>query len=105
MAAPCDGKLTAYPITADSVFYIKNSWYDVDGLLQDKRLAGEFTFKRGEEKGIFEFSGSTVVMLFQKNAITLDDAIYKNTRLNQETIVRMGYKTGEKTMPGKGCLQ
>lgn len=192
VAAPCDGKLTAYPITVDSVFYIKNSMYDVAGLLQDKILAGEFTngvclifrltpddyhrysyidegeivyhkrikrvlhtvrpishrrynvyvqnsreytvmqtrdfgkviqmevgalfvgritnlaagsFHRGDEKGVFEFGGSTIVMLFQKDAITIDDAIYKNTQQNKETIVRMGYKIGEKFVHGKEGVQ
>ena len=193
LAAPCDGKLMAYPITADSVFYIKNSMYDVGELLQDKILAGEFingvclifrltpddyhrysyiddgeiiyhkrikgvlhtvrpisqqrydiyvrnsreytvmqtinfgkviqmevgalfvgriknhmtggAFKRGYEKGMFEFGGSTVVMLFQKNSITIDDAISKNTQQNKETRVQMGYKIGEKTLHRKGGLQ
>ena len=192
LAAPCDGKLMAYPITADSVFYIKNSMYDVDEMLQDKILAGEFkngvclifrltpedyhrysyiddgeityhkkikgvlhtvqpisqqrfdiyvqnsreytlmqtvnfgkviqmevgalfvgritnhmtggTFKRGDEKGMFEFGGSSIVMLFQNNSITIDYAISKNTQQNKETRVQMGYKIGEKTLHGKEWL-
>jgi len=184
--APSDGKLTAYPITGDNVFYIKNSAYDLAGILKDKKLADEFingvclifrlmpddyhryvyiddgeivdykridgvlhtvrpisqqlynvyvqntreyavmetsnfgkviqmevgalfvgritnskktgAFKRGEEKGMFEFGGSTVVMFFQKDAITIDDAIYKNTQQDKETIVRMGCKIGEKVI-------
>ena len=192
LAAPCDGKLMAYPITADSVFYIKNSMYDVDELLQDKILADEFkngvclifrltpdnyhrysyiddgeitcqkkikgvlhtvqpisqqrfdiyvqnsreyavmqtmsfgkviqvevgalfvgritnhltggAFKRGDEKGMFEFGGSSIVMLFQKNSITIDYAISKNSQQNKETRVQMGYKIGEKTLHGKKWL-
>ena len=184
--APCDGKLTAYPITADSIFHIKNSKYDVENLLQDKKLADEFTggvclifrlmpddyhryhyiddgeilsqkairgvlhttrhislkhykiylqnsreysvmqtekfgkiiqmevgalfvgritnhktkgrFARGDEKGFFEFGGSTVVMLFQKDTVKIDSAIYDNTQQNKESVVRMGQKIGE-------CLQ
>jgi len=183
-ATPCDGKLTAYQITADSVFHIKNSKYSVEDLLQDRALAAEFTegvclifrltpddyhrysyiddgevlgqkyikgilhtvrpiahqrccvfcrnsreytvmqtknfgkvaqievgalfvgritnyehggrVKRGGEKGMFQFGGSTVIMLFKKDAIILDDTIYENTRRNRETIVRMGCKIGEK---------
>ena len=183
-AAPCDGKLTVYPITAGSSFHIKHSVYTVGDLLQDKKLADEFTdgiclifrltpndyhryscidggemishkkikgalhtvrpisqkryhiytqnsreytviqtnhfgkviqmevgalfvgrvknymttgrFQRGDEKGMFEFGGSTVVMLFQKDTIIIDDAIYTNTRQDKETIIRMGYKIGEK---------
>ena len=189
LAAPCDGKLTAYPITPDGVFHIKNSMYTIDGLLQDKTLSREFmdglclvfrlmpddyhryayiddgevidrksikgllhtvrpiahrrykifaqnareyevlrtehfgkvvqievgalfvgritnyktgrTFKRGEEKGVFEYGGSTIVMLFQSNAVTLDSAISGNTLDGKETIVRMGYKIGEQTTKEK----
>lgn len=182
--APCDGKLTAYPITAHCVFRIKNSVYDVSSLLGNKRLADEFAngiclifrltpddyhrfcyiddgkvlstkkikgvlhtvrpiavqrykvyaqnareytvlqtkhfgkviqmevgalfigrianhvtngvFQRGEEKGMFEFGGSTVVLLFQKDAIKVDKMIFQNTRNNKETVVKMGTKIGEK---------
>ena len=45
---------------------------------------------------MFEFGGSTIVILFQKNSITIDDAIYKNTQQDKETLVKMGYKIGEK---------
>jgi len=63
------------------------------------------TFKRGDEKGMFEFGGSTVVMLFQKNAVTLDPAIYSNTRQNKETVIRMGNTIGAKTTQGRGQEQ
>jgi len=187
LAAPCDGKLTVYPITADGVFNIKNSMYSIEELLCDNVLAREFIggvclifrltpddyhryayiddgsseqykqisgvlhtvrpiaqerykvflrnsreyevmdtvnfgrvvqmevgalfvgrivnrdisdskrqFKRGDEKGMFEFGGSTVVMLFQKDAVVLDEVFYKNTRENKETIVRMGNRIGVK---------
>ncbi|MDR2970506.1 MAG: phosphatidylserine decarboxylase [Bacteroidales bacterium] len=183
LAAPCDGKLTAYPIMPDSTFRIKNSTYTIESLLQDKKLAAEFmngvclifrlspndyhryayiddgesihrkkikgvlhtvraisqkrykvfaqnsreyevmqtehfgkviqieigalfvgrinnhkmkhTFKRGDEKGMFEFGGSTIVMLFQNNKMTLDKNIYTNTLHDKETIVRMGCKIGQ----------
>ena len=182
--APCDGKLTAYPITADSVFRIKNSVYSISSLLQDEQLAADFidgiclifrlmpddyhrfcyiddgevisqktikgvlhtvrpialqrysiytqnsrefvvlqtknfgkvvqmeigalfvgrivnrratgSFVRGEEKGLFEVGGSTIVMLYQKNMVTIEKIIYENTQQNKETIVKMGNKIGEK---------
>ena len=184
VAAPCDGKLSAYPITADSYFCIKNSIYSVDSLLQDGDLAAEFAdglclifrltpddyhrycyiddgeilsykkingklhtvrpiahqrfniysqnsrectvmqtrnfskvaqievgalfvgritnhikggaVKRGGEKGMFQFGGSTVILLFKKDSITIDEAICENTSQNRETAVRMGCKTGRK---------
>ena len=184
VAAPCDGKLSAYPIAADSTFHIKNSIYTVESLLQDGNLAAEFTggiclvfrltpdnyhrysfiddgeiiyhkringklhtvrpiahqrfkvfcqnsrectvmqtknfdkiaqievgalfvgritnyyiggaVKRGSEKGMFQFGGSTVVMLFEKDSIIIDEAIYENTLKDKETIVRMGCGIGRK---------
>jgi len=185
LAAPSDGKLTAYPITAGSVFNIKHSVYSVDDLLEDKELAAEFEdgvclvfrltpddyhrysyiddgqilhrkridgklhtvrpiafqtrgvfcqntreyevmltrsfgkvvqmevgalfvgkisnycngpdVRRGDEKGMFQFGGSTVIMLFQKDKITVDGVIYENTLMNNETIVKMGNKIGERS--------
>lgn len=182
--SPCDGKLTAYPITADNTFVIKKSVYSIESLLQDKNLADDFidgvclifrlmpddyhrycytddgeivsrkkikgalhvvrpialerykiytqnsreyevlntqnfgkvvqmevgalfvgrivnsrvsnVFKRGEEKGQFEFGGSTIVMLFQKDMIKIDDVIYENTINSKETIVKMGDIIGHK---------
>ena len=182
VVAPCDGKLTAYRITDESVFEIKNSHYDITSLLVDKQLAGDFSggiclifrltpddyhrycyiddgevvsrkkirgvlhtvrpiamqrykifaqnsreyavlqtkhlgkvvqmevgalfvgkiinndaesaFIRGQERGMFEFGASTVVMLFQKDAIVVDDVIFENTRRDLETVVRMGARIG-----------
>ena len=182
--APCDGKLTAYSISADSVFRIKKSVYSISSLLQDEQLAEDFIdgvclifrlmpddyhrycyiddgeivshkkikgvlhtvrpvafqrykiytqnsreyavlqtrnfgkviqmevgalfvgrisnhkkgieFKRGDEKGVFEFGGSTIVLLFQKDMIILDETIFENTQQDKETVVRLGYKVGDK---------
>ena len=192
-AAPCDGKLSAYPITADSYFYIKNSIYTLDSLLQDGNLASEFAdglclifrltpddyhrysyiddgeilshkrikgklhtvrpiahqrfnvysqnsreytvmqtrnfskvvqievgalfvgritnhasdgaVKRGFEKGMFQFGGSTIVLLFKKDSIAIDEAIFENTSRNKETVVRMGRRIGEKTITGSEVRQ
>lgn len=181
--APCDGKLTAYEITEDSFFSIKNSVYDLETLLENKNLGAEFSngiclifrltpdnyhryhfvddgkilsskkidgvlhtvrpialenykiysqnareytiletenfgkvvqievgalfvgriknyeienFKRGDEKGMFEFGGSTVVMLFQKEKIKIIEELFENTKNSRETIIKMGEKLGEK---------
>lgn len=47
---------------------------------------------RGEEKGYFQFGGSTVVMFIQKNKIKLDDDIVKNNADGFETVVKFGEK-------------
>lgn len=55
----------------------------------------EGSVTRGEEKGRFEFGGSTVVLLFQKNAVNIDEKFIKNTSEGCETVVKMGEKIGE----------
>ena len=181
VVAPCDGKLTAFKVTEKSIFEIKNSMYDLTGLLQDKKLADDFSggiclifrltpddyhrycyiddgevisskkirgvlhtvrpialgrfkifaqnsreyavlqtknlgkvvqmevgalfvgkiinnmeniFVRGQERGMFEFGASTIIMLFQRDKISVDDVIFENTRDNKETVVKMGSRIG-----------
>lgn len=184
IVAPCDGKMTVYPITCDADFYIKGSIYTIESMLEDKLLAHEFEggvclifrltpddyhrysyidngeiisrkkikgvlhtvrpiaqrrhkifmqntreyevlqtenfdkviqmevgalfvgrisnhervckFKRGDEKGMFEFGGSTIIMLFRKNRVVIDDSICMNTRNYKETIVKMGTTIGKR---------
>lgn len=52
-------------------------------------------FKRGQEKGYFEFGGSTIVMLYNKD-IKIDDDILKYTNDDIEVKVKIGEKIGEK---------
>jgi len=42
LIAPCDSKLSAYKITPDKVFNIKDSYYRISDLLKNKELADEF---------------------------------------------------------------
>ena len=49
---------------------------------------------RGQEKGYLQFGGSTVVLLLHKDAVQIDADILENSRMNIETIVRMGEKIG-----------
>ena len=50
--------------------------------------------RRGQEKGYFQFGGSTVVLLLEKDRVQLDEDIITNSRENCETIVKMGEKIG-----------
>jgi len=45
---------------------------------------------------MFQFGGSTIILLFQNNIVAIDAAIYENTKQNKETIVKMGSKVGSK---------
>lgn len=182
LIAPCDSKLTVYPIGEDSRFLVKGTEYTLPQLLQDEALARQFlggtlllfrltvgdyhrysyidsghignpvhipgvfhtvnpaaaekypiykentreysildsenfgkllqmevgaamvgrivnnpgscTVTRGQEKGRFEFGGSTVIVLLQKDAAILDDDLIRNTREDAETVVRLGMKIG-----------
>lgn len=180
--APCDGKLTVYPIDENSRFFIKGYDYTVETLLKNADLAKEFSggqcfvfrlcvedyhryfyfddgkkgenvfikgklhtvqpvalgkrrvftencreytvlhtenfgtaiqcevgammvgrivnnhgaaeIKRGEEKGKFEFGGSTIVVLTKKGAVIPDEEFLINTAQNKETKVKCGEKIG-----------
>lgn len=54
----------------------------------------EAPVKKGQEKGRFEFGGSTVVMLLQKGRVIPDADLLKNTAEGYETIVKLGEKIG-----------
>jgi phosphatidylserine decarboxylase len=56
----------------------------------------EHTFSRGEEKGRFEFGGSTIVLLFEKDSVRFPEEVYRYSREGYEKIVKMGEKIGEK---------
>ncbi|MDO4283082.1 MAG: phosphatidylserine decarboxylase [Clostridia bacterium] len=53
-------------------------------------------FKRGEEKGFFEFGGSTIILLFQENKLKIDDDIIQNSSNHIESKVLLGEKIGGK---------
>lgn len=51
--------------------------------------------KRGEEKGYFEFGGSTLILLLQKDAVNLRADLLKNTAAGYETQLQMGNPLGD----------
>ena len=51
---------------------------------------------KGEEKGYFEFGGSTVVMILKKDTVKIDDDIINNSSENIETRVLLGQTIGHK---------
>ena len=50
--------------------------------------------EKGEEKGYFKFGGSTVILFFKNNKITIDKDLLLNTKNGLETEVIMGEKIG-----------
>jgi len=55
-----------------------------------------YSFSKGEEKGYFDLHGSTIVMLFRKNTIKLDEEILAQTVNGKETTVKYGQPIGKK---------
>ncbi len=55
--------------------------------------AGASVF-RGQEKGYFQFGGSTVVLMLKANTAQIDSDILENSSLGIETIVKYGEKIG-----------
>lgn len=185
LVSPCDGKVSAYKIENSNTFVIKNSLYNVESLLRDKKLAEKYVggyalilrlsvddyhryiypcngikshnrkiegflhtvnpvvnkylpvykensreyclirsdnfgdiiqmevgammvgkitnhqknkavIKKGEEKGYFEFGGSTIILLIEKDKVNLSPELIKNTKEGYETKVLQGSFLGEK---------
>lgn len=53
---------------------------------------GKVHVLRGQEKGYFQFGGSTVVMLLKAGTVEIDGDILENSRLGIETVVKLGEK-------------
>lgn len=51
-------------------------------------------FNRGQEKGRFEYGGSTIIVLTQKGKVVPDKEFLENTENGLETVVRCGEKLG-----------
>lgn len=183
LISPADAKLTYYPILEDTHFYIKETYYTVEELLDNRNLSKEYIggiclvfrltvddyhrycfidsgtkekdhyipgifhtvnpiandyypiykqnsrsysllhtnnfddvvmmevgammvgkivnhplecFKKGQEKGYFEFGGSTIVLLIKKDIVQIDEDIIRHSSSYDETRVHMGEKIGVK---------
>ncbi len=54
------------------------------------------SFSKGEEKGYFEFGGSTIVVFIKKDEVIIDQDIINNSKEHHETKVSLGEKIGVK---------
>ncbi|CAA7396711.1 unnamed protein product [Spirodela intermedia] len=54
---------------------------------------GEF-INKGDQFGYFSFGGSTVICVFEKDAIEIDKDLLSNSRRSLETLVRVGMRLG-----------
>ncbi len=64
-----------------------------------KNLHGKHSFARGEEKGMFLYGGSTIVVLLEKSAAEVEKRYFEATENEQETPVKMGECIGKKKTP------
>ena len=55
---------------------------------------GRASVRRGQEKGYFQFGGSTVVLLLKQDTAIVDEDILENSRNGIETRVKFGEKIG-----------
>lgn len=62
------------------------------GKISNREINGRF--ERGAEKGMFEFGGSTVVLLLKKGTAEIRADIIDNSKNNIETPVKFGEKIG-----------
>lgn len=65
----------------------------VGKITNDKNIT---KYKKGEEKGYFEFGGSTIILFVSDNKVIIDNDILLNSALGKETIVSCGEKIGIK---------
>ena len=52
--------------------------------------------RRGQEKGMFEFGGSTIIVMTEPGKIEPDADIIRNTKVQAETLVKMGEYIGRR---------
>lgn len=62
------------------------------GKIVNHKESGAVT--RGEEKGYFEFGGSTIILLLQKDKAVIRDDLLSNTAAGYETQIRLGDALG-----------
>ncbi len=67
------------------------------GRIENHPVKGSFV--RGEEKGMFRYGGSTVVLLLEKDRAEFPEALFRETREGREIPVRMGQVLGRAAGP------
>lgn len=64
------------------------------GKIVNSQSYGKIT--RHSEKGYFEFGGSTIILLFKSNTISVDTDLLINTQNGYETLIKLGENIGYK---------
>lgn len=61
-----------------------------------KNHHGEYSMKRGEEKGMFLYGGSTIIVFIEKDKVSFDNSYFEATERGEEVDVLMGQCLGKK---------
>ncbi|XP_027362774.1 phosphatidylserine decarboxylase proenzyme 2-like isoform X2 [Abrus precatorius] len=66
------------------------------GSISFTKKKGDYV-KKGDEFGYFSFGGSTVICVFEKNSIAIDEDLLANSTRSLETLVSVGMRLGVST--------
>ncbi len=78
----------------DQVIHVDVGAMTVGSIHQHLRQGGNFS--KGEEKGYFEFGGSTIILLFKPGITIMDEDITNFSHKGIETMVRYGSRIGKR---------
>ena len=79
-------------VAAGSFFMIEVAAFGVGSIIATA-MPGEHA--KMDEKGYFKFGGSTVILVFDRDRVTFDDDLLKNSASGIETLVRCGERIAE----------
>ena len=71
--------------------FVEVGAFGVGGIVQTHTAP---TFEKMDEKGYFRFGASTIVLLFQPDAVRIDADLLANSEAGRETLVRAGETIG-----------
>lgn len=92
----CENKRTCSFLESDlfgTVVFVEVGAFGVGSIVQT--YTPNEKYRKGDEKGFFEFGGSTIVMLFQAKMITFDQDLITASSLGIETRCLMGETLGK----------
>lgn len=75
----------------DDIIQVEVGALMVGKIVNDKE---KVSFKKGDEKGYFEFGGSTILLFVKDNVIEFDSDILNNSKDGNETVVKYGERIG-----------
>lgn len=61
-----------------------------------KNHQGKGRMIRGEEKGMFLFGGSTIILLLNSGEVQVEELFFENTKNHLETVIKLGEPLGRK---------